>query len=422
MKTIFARKASAGLVAGLLATTALHAQDVEVMHMWSAGDASQEALTLLADRFNEMGGTWSDSPVSGGTSAQLAALRARVLANNAPTVAQLKGPMIGEWAARGTLASVEEIAAEQNWDEVIPTTLQPIMQFEGEYVAVPLNIHRINWVYYNPTVLADLGFDEYPSNWDEFNAAMEAAQEAGIIPVVHGKRPWQDLTLYESVLIGFGGVDLFNRAFVELDPEALGGEEMVAVFGQLRYMEEMMDDGVDGRHWTDNAELVGNGEGLFNFMGDWVLGHFWGQGYELGVDYACEGTPQNDGIESYTLNADSFAFFNQANDDRVEGQKIVASMALDDDFQRQFNQSKGSIPASTRVSLDGFSPCQMASAADLQTAMDEGGLVPSFAHGMAQPEAFVSPVTALVSEFMASDMTSEDAAQRLVEVIDQARM
>jgi glucose/mannose transport system substrate-binding protein len=419
MERITAPRAAVSALALALAAGPALSQEVEVLHMWSAGEASQEALGLMADKFREAGGEWTDSPISGGTSAQLAALRARVLANNAPAVSQLKGPMIHEWASRGTLASVQELAEKENWDAIIPDTLEPIMKYEGDYVAVPLNIHRINWVYYNPTVLEELGL-EFPQNWDEFEAAMDAAEEAGIIPVVHGHRPWQDVTLFESVALGYGGADYFDRAFVQLDMEALGSDTTREVFELLRRIDNSLDEGVEGRHWTDSAKIMAEGDGLFYFMGDWVLGYFRDNGYEYGVDYACEGTPQNDGIEAFTLNTDSFAFFNTGSDAEREGQLMVAAMSIQDEFQRDFNMTKGSIPANTETSLEGFMPCQQQSAEDLAEAMEEGGLVPSFAHGMAQPEGIVAPVTAVVSEFLATDMSAEEAVDRLVQSIQQA--
>ncbi|WP_208978308.1 hypothetical protein [Pseudovibrio denitrificans] len=58
----------------------------------------------LKHAFEARGGVWDDAPVAGGGGDAMAAvLRARVLAGVPPSVAQVKGQNIKEWAAVGAL-------------------------------------------------------------------------------------------------------------------------------------------------------------------------------------------------------------------------------------------------------------------------------------------------------------------------------
>ena len=63
-------------------------------------------------------------PVAGGGGdAAMQALRARVLAGNAPTAVQLKGPAIQEWYEEGVLADISAVAVAQGWAAVMPASL-----------------------------------------------------------------------------------------------------------------------------------------------------------------------------------------------------------------------------------------------------------------------------------------------------------
>ena len=97
---------------------------------------------------------------------------------------------------------------------VLPPVLAEIMKYDGDYVAAPVNIHRVDWMWANPEALAKAGISEMPTTWDEFNAAAEKLQEAGVIPLAHGGQAWQDATVFETVVLGLGGPEFFQKALV----------------------------------------------------------------------------------------------------------------------------------------------------------------------------------------------------------------
>ena len=102
-----------------------------------------------------------------------------------------------------------------------------------------------------------------PSTWDEFNAAAEKLQAAGIIPLAHGGQAWQDATVFEAVALGILGSNGFHKAFVELDEETLTSDAMVAVFDQMRKMRGYVDPNFSGRDWNLATAMVMNGEAAF---------------------------------------------------------------------------------------------------------------------------------------------------------------
>ena len=88
-----------------------HAEpQAEVLHWWTSGGEAK-SVAVLQQQFADQGGTWTDMPVAGGGGdAAMQALRARVLAGNAPTAVQLKGPAIQEWYEEGVLADISAVA------------------------------------------------------------------------------------------------------------------------------------------------------------------------------------------------------------------------------------------------------------------------------------------------------------------------
>jgi glucose/mannose transport system substrate-binding protein len=84
------------------------------------------------------------------------------------------------------------------------------------------------------------------------------------------------------------------------------------------------------------------------------------------------------------------------------------------EFQEVFNLNKGSIPARAGVSRAKFDSCATKSMDDMAASNKSGGLVPSFAHGMAIPSATAGAIQDVIAKFMNSNMTSQQAVDALV--------
>jgi len=400
------------------ASSAIAEPKVEVMHMWTGG-AAAEALAKMATRFRDQGGEWEDNAIAGHTAKQYAALRARVMSGDAPTAVQLKGKAIAEWAESIGLGDLNYIAGPGNWNEVMAPQLIDIMSFDGKFVAVPVNIHRVNWMFASKKAMDKVGETSMPKTWAEFNAVAEKMAAAGLIPVGHGGQDWQDLTIFETVAVGMS-VDFYKKAFVDLDDTALRGPMMIKTLDQVRKMVGWMDSNSPGRSWGETAVMLGKGDAGFQFMGDWWVGNMTSLGHEHGVDYYCDTPPAEDGKLGFTLNSDSFAFFDQTDPDKKAGQKMFAEIAFSKETQKGFNLSKGSIPARNDVDLSDFTPCQQMAQEHLDVASNQGTLVPSIAHSIAQPQAIRSAVMEVVSNFMNSDQGSQDAANQIADAVRSA--
>lgn len=395
-------------VALMISGAALAEPQAEVLHWWTSGGEAK-SVAVLQQEFADNGGTWTDMPVAGGGGdAAMQALRARVLAGNAPTAVQLKGPAIQEWYEEGVLADISAVAEAQGWADVLPASIAGHMKCEGTWCAAPVNVHRVDWIWANADVLESNGI-AMPTSWDEFNAAAKKLQAAGIIPLAHGGQAWQDATVFEAVALGILGADGYRKAFVDLDQETLTSPAMVAVFDQMRMMRGFVDPNFPGRDWNLATAMVMNGEAAFQIMGDWAKGEFLAAGKAPGDDFLCASTPG----EGFLYNVDSFAMFSVDGDDKQAGQALLAELIVGKNFQKVFNLNKGSIPARTDVSLDEFDSCATLSSDEMAASNEGGSLLPSYAHGMALRGAQSGAITDVVTQHFNSDMSSEDAVAAL---------
>lgn len=392
---------------------------VLMLHQWAAGNDAA-SIAKLGEMFTAAGGTWEQTAIAGHTANTLAKLRADVVAGNAPAAVQLKGPEIAEWNATGGTADMDELATAEGWDAVVAPELLPVMKPEGKWVAAPMNIHRINWIWGNKAAMESVGVTELPKTWADFNAACEKAIAGGKVCLAHFSADWSDATVFETVVYG-QDLDLYRKAFVEGDVDALRSDGMIKAFDQMRLMvDKYMDPAIAGRDYDTGANMMANGDALFFIMGDWELGRLVSLGKNPSEDILCGQSPTDWDGAGFILNSDSVVFFKQNDPDYQEGQKLLASLILSPDFQSVFNITKGSIPARLDVDLsNGFNACQQKSQADLQGSIEGGTLVRSMAHNMTVLQKYRGAMMDTITEFVnAPEMSSADAANLMADAVE----
>lgn len=410
------RRGAWGVVifASLLASGALAGQ-VDVLHWWTSGGEAA-AVAELRERLEAAGHQWRNGAVvGGGGESAMIALRAHLIAGDPPpAAAQIKGPDIQEWAERGLLTNLDAIATAEHWDRLLPAEIDRLMHYDGHYVAVPFNIHRVNWLWINLAIFQKAGA-EIPTTWADFERAARKIQQAGFIPVAQGGQPWQEATLFESVVLGVGGAAFYRKAFVDLDLTALASPTMARAFATLRTVKQYTDPAAPGRDWNRATDLVIQGQAAMQFMGDWAKGEFAVAGRVPDRDYRCVPAPGTQGTFSY--NVDSFVMF-QVEDPGVQAaQAALARIVMDPEFQERFNLKKGSIPARLGARREPFDACARAALADFATSAQAGALVPSMSQGMAVPSALQGAIFDVVTVFYNSALSPQDAAKQLARAV-----
>jgi len=402
-------------VAAILAASfgVAHAQEsVEVLHWWTSGGEAA-ALDVLKKDLEGKGIGWQDMPVAGGGGTEaMTVLRARVTSGNAPTAVQMLGFDILDWAKEGALGNLDEIAAKEGWDAVIPTALQQFSKYDGHWIAAPVNVHSTNWLWINKAALDAAGGKE-PTTWEELVALLEAFKAQGITPVAHGGQAWQEATIFDAVVLSLG-TDFYKAAFIDLDLAALGGDKMKEAFDRMSTIRSYVDDNFSGRDWNLASAMVIEGKAGVQFMGDWAKGEFIKAGKVPGTDFVCMRFPGTQG--SVTFNSDQFAMFN-VSDDKKAAQLQMASSIESPVFQSAFNVVKGSAPARTDVPDTDFDACGKKAIADLAEANTNGTLFGSMAHGHANPAAVKNAIYDVVTRQFNGELDSAAAVQELVAAV-----
>ena len=393
------------------------AGDVEVLHWWTSGGEAA-ALNVLKQDLEGKGIGWLDMPVAGGGGEQaMTVLRARVTAGNPPTAVQMLGFDILDWAEEGALANLNDVAAEEGWDAVVPSALQYFAKHDGKWISAPVNVHSTNWVWANKAVLDDLGI-AVPGTWDEFVAAMQAVSDAGLTALAHGGQAWQEATIFDGVAMSAGGPNFYRAAFIDLDEDALGSGTMLETFRRMETLRGFVDENFSGRDWNLASSMVINGEAAFQIMGDWAKGEFINADKVPGVDFLCFRVPGSNG--TVTFNSDQFAMFGVTGDAANDQQELAKSI-MSPSFQSAFNVVKGSVPARTDVPNDAFDDCGKRGMADLAAASASGNLFGSMAHGHANRAAVKNAFYDVITAHFNGEFDAETAVDELVTAISIAK-
>ncbi|GAA5646680.1 MULTISPECIES: ABC transporter substrate-binding protein [Vibrio] len=402
----------------LSATSFAQAGEVEVLHWWTSGGEAK-SISVLKQMLEEQGHSWKDFAVAGGGGeSAMTVLKTRAVSGNPPSAAQIKGHDIQEWGGLGFLTNLDDVAKEGHWDEVVPSMITDIMKWNGEYVAVPVNVHRVNWLWANPAVFEKAGA-KIPTTMDEFFAAGDKLKAAGFVPLAHGGQPWQDATVFEAVALGVLGSDDYKKAFVDLDMDTLSGDKMVEVFTKFQKMHDYIDANSPGRDWNVATSMVINGDAAMQIMGDWAKGEFSAAGKMPGKDYVCVPAPGTSG--QFTHNVDSFAFFELSDAENKKAQKALAKTILEPAFQEVFNLNKGSIPVRLDMDMSKFDSCALDSMAAFKATAKSGDLVPSMAHGMSTTSYAQGAIFDVVTNFFNDpDADPKEAAQKLAKAVKAA--
>lgn len=415
----FTTKLKLTVAALALSVGAAQANDdsVEVLHWWTSGGEAA-ALNVLKEDLEAQGIGWEDMPVAGGGGTEaMTVLRARVTSGNAPTAVQMLGFDIIDWANQGSLADLNAVAAAEGWDDVVPAALQGFAKVDGKWVSAPVNVHSVNWIWANKAVFDDNGI-AIPTTWEELVAAMDTLKAAGITPLAQGGQPWQEATMFDSIVMATGGPEFYKAAFIDLDPEALGSDTMKEAFDRLGVMRANVDDNFSGREWNLATSMVINGEAAFQVMGDWAKGEFVNAGKVPGEDFLCFRFPGT--TEQVMFNADQFAMFDQGGEVSPQ-QAALASAILSPTFQSAFNVVKGSVPARTDVSDEAFDACGKQGMADLAAANASGNLFGSMAQGHGAPAAVKNAYYDVVTAFFNGEYDSATAVVELVDAVEIAQ-
>ncbi|PZM10902.1 ABC transporter substrate-binding protein [Rhizobium tubonense] len=386
----------------------------EVLHWWTSGGEAA-AVRELANAFNAAGGEWVDTAIAGsGSTARPIGIN-RIVGGNPPTAMQFNtGTQMNDLAEQGLLRTLDDLAEKQDWKTALTPAFYNAIQYKGHIYGAPINDHGQNWLFYSKAVFQKAGVTDEPKTWDEMFAALDKIKAAGLIPVAVGGQPWQLQLMFNSILLGDGGKELYSKVYKDLDPEAVKSDKfkhVAEVFAKLR---KYQDEGSPNRDWNVATGMLVDGKAGIQFMGDWAKGEFIHAGLVADKDFGCVLGP---GESNFMMGGDIFVFPVLKDPNAVEAQTLLATVIMSKEGQLAFNSKKGSVPVRLDVDTSKLDACAQKG---LNALKDPSRQI--LAADVLTSQDVLQSLSDLVAQFWTTPtMTADQFADGWVKVVEQAK-
>jgi glucose/mannose transport system substrate-binding protein len=381
--------------------------ELELLHAWSSGDGNA-AIAALIEGFQEEHPDveFAEEPVDGAARSNLdQVVLNKLQANDPPSTFQT-------WPGN-TLAKFDgayEDIEDDVWDEDLKENYlagpQEQAQYDGTYVTVPLNIHRINNLFYNTAVLEEAGVDpeSLSSPSDVVDACETIAAETDAVPFAQQTSgSWSTVQLWETILLGQAGIDGYE-AFTG------GNGDTGAVESALQSVVDLSEyypSDSSSISFTEANTMVMDGDAAFIHQGDWAAGAYSNaDDFSYGDDWGQVTYPGTSG--SYLLNMDSFPYL--ANNPSPEATKQFLSYCGSAEGQVLFNAEKGSIPPRSDADVSSLNTFQQDQFEDFNAADNQP---PSVQHGLAVSPGVSTNISSAFSGFL-EDYDAAATAEALI--------
>jgi glucose/mannose transport system substrate-binding protein len=305
-----------------------------------------------------------------------ATLTARLLAGAPPSTFQANaGADLLRWTAMDTteaalpsasrIAPLDGLFLRTGLSDVLPRDLYQALRAGPQLLpyAVPLNIHRLNLIYYNTAALSRYRADHAgqsfldlavlcPQNVEQL---LEDPTAKLALKIAVGVRDSFTLTLFalENVLPAVAGASPDPTTGGTLYDELFRGnlEERQwrkPVHRALQCVQYLSRSFIDGRNssWADALNQVELGEADFSVMGDWANGELKQALANQQVD--AQPFPGSEG--TFVFTSDTFPL-PVAAPYASESEALLETLASVD-AQLSFSQEKGSIPARADITTE----------------------------------------------------------------------
>lgn len=413
-KLMMALVGATALVAASVSGALAEGKKAEVLHWWTSGGEAA-AVKELAKAFNAAGGEWVDTAIAGsGSTARPIGIN-RIIGGNPPTAMQFNtGTQMNDLAQQGLLRSLDDLAKEQDWKSVLTPAFYQAIQFQGHIYGAPINDHGQNWLFYSKPVFAKAGVTEEPKTWDEMFAALDKIKAAGLTPVAVGGQPWQLQLMFNAILLGEGGKDLYGKVWKDLDTNAVKSDKfkhVAEVFAKLR---NYQDAGSPNRDWNVATGMLIDGKAGIQFMGDWAKGEFIHAGLVADKDFGCILGP---GESNFMMGGDIFVFPVLKDKAAIDAQTLLATVIMSKEGQLAFNSKKGSVPVRLDVDTSKLDACAQKG---LNALKDPTRQI--LTSDVLTPQDVVQSEGDLIAQYWTTpSMTADQFADQFAKVIDQAK-
>lgn len=380
--------------------------DILTFYNWWTSPGESAALNALIDVFIEKYPNTVIMPTSvvgGAGYSMLGVVKPLVTAGQAPDAFQMHSGYEGmPYFKAGLLNPVDDIWQSENLAAVIPSVVREMSQFDGHYYSVPVDIHRVNIVWYNKNLLDDNNINVVDLvSWDAFFAACDKLRSAGVKYPIQLGESWTATHVFEQLAASEGidfYQDLINGKIISAD-----NPRLLNVLNNFnRYLSYTNPDR-ENLAWNDVVERVANGEGAFNIMGDWANQEFKLAGKIYGIDYGSFPVPGTENFYGLCINT----FQRPKNISHPTNADRWLKTIISKEGQDTLNPLKGSISVRTDADISKYDTYQQSAISDFWKAKH---MFPSIVHGSGAPQSFKIKLEDIISEFVVNREARKSAA------------
>jgi glucose/mannose transport system substrate-binding protein len=256
---------------------------------------------------------------------------------------------------------------------------------------VPVNIHRSNLLWVNPTTLKSAGIAAPPLTWDEFLTQAETLKEKKITALAIGPG-WAQKHLLENVLLGELGPERYLGLFDgSVDWKSA---EVVAALSTYTEVLGVSDIRSAAADWQPAMDRIVDGTAAYSVMGDWADGYLKGaKGLKFKSGYDVVASPGTKGV--YNFLSDSFTLpVGAPHRSAAEKWLVECGSVAGQDL---FNPRKGSIPARTDADRSRYTGYLAAALDEWQNPATR--IVGSLTHGVVANNAWNGEIDAALAVF-----------------------
>ena len=251
---------------------------IRVVNWWSSAGETDARVTLMGRFRNLHPGQKVDDTASADATAARNDIRQYWTQGRPPETFQANGGWdLLSWVlydgvddVQSKMEPIDQLASA--WKSQIPAPVLQTVSCKGTVYGVPLDIHRLNTLFYNQPLFTQYGL-KVPNTLDDLFAVAQSFQAAGVVPIALGsKEPWTvSLLLFENLLVAHGGGVYYRDYFRRYKDPA--GPEMTAALADLGRLLTYTNADRAKLTWADAVTRVEGGLAAMTIMGDWTNGH-----------------------------------------------------------------------------------------------------------------------------------------------------
>lgn len=370
---------------------------VVVISSWSGAGDEEGLLALIEDfKIKKPGIEFVNAAVGGAAGANArSVLDGYLAANDPPDSYQVNvGATLAGDVKTGRLESLDYLYDQQGWRDKLPKTLIDASTVNGKLYSVPVDIHRANLLWFNPTVLAAAGISAPPKTWTEFLTQTATFKAVGITPIAVGPL-WTQKQLLETILLGELGSDAYNGLWNgRTDWRSPQVKAALTVAGRVFANSDVKSPSGEWQAAMSKTVKTTKEGAAYTVMSDWVYAQNLRDGLRYKTDFDAVVSPGTDGI--FDFHADSFVLPKGATNRGAAESWLVECGSPDS--QEVFAPLMGALPARNDAARSVFSGYLASAMTDWNNVHTT--VVGSLAHGVVVGAEMNTKIDAALTSFV----------------------